>query len=186
MGSSSSARRHRWLVAVAICCAAGLAASACSGGNGTSASGGKPAAPAGLQVSITPANGSSGATPSNGITVTAAKGRLTNVTVTTGGDQVTGSMNAAGTVWHSTWALDVSQSYTVTAKAEGTEAAGTSGKTITRTSSFKTLTPSQTFATQVYEAADQTYGVGMPIILYFNHQITDKAAVERALQITTS
>ena len=186
MGSSSSARIHRWLVAVAICCAAGLAASACSGSSGTSASGGKPAEPAGLQVSITPANGTSGVTPSNGITVTAAKGKLTNVTVTTGGDQVTGSMNAAGTVWHSTWALDVAQSYTVTAKAEGTSAAGTSGKTITRTSSFKTLNPSQTFTTQIYEAADQTYGVGMPIILYFNHQITDKAAVERALQVTSS
>jgi lipoprotein-anchoring transpeptidase ErfK/SrfK len=186
VGSSSYARRHRWLVAVAICCAAGVAASACSGGGGTSASGGKPAAPAGLQVSITPANGSGGATPSNGITVTAAKGKLTNVTVTTGGDQVTGSMNAAGTVWHSTWALDVAQSYTVTAKAEGTAAAGTSGKTITRTSSFKTLNPSQTFTTQVYEGYNQTYGVGMPIILYFNHQITDKAAVERALQVTSS
>jgi lipoprotein-anchoring transpeptidase ErfK/SrfK len=186
VGSSSSARRHLWLVLAVICCAASLAVSACSGSGGTSASGGKSAAPAGLQVSITPANGSSAATPSKGITVTAAKGKLSSVTVTTGGDEVTGSMNAARTAWHSTWALDVAQSYTVTAKAEGTSAAGTSGKTITRTSSFKTLNPSQTFTTQIYEAADQTYGVGMPIILYFNHQITDKAAVERALQITAS
>ena len=186
MGSSSSARRHLWLVLAVICCAASLAISACSGSSGTSASGGKSAAPAGLQVSITPANGSSAATPSKGITVTAAKGKLSSVTVTTGGDEVTGSMNAARTAWHSTWALDVAQSYTVTAKAEGTSAAGTSGKTITRTSSFKTLNPSQTFTTQIYEGADQTYGVGMPIILYFNHQITDKAAVERALQITAS
>ena len=37
-------------------------------------------------------------------------------------------MNAAGTVWHSAWALDVSQSYTVTAKAVGTNAAGTSAR----------------------------------------------------------
>jgi lipoprotein-anchoring transpeptidase ErfK/SrfK len=186
VGSSSSARRHRWLVAVVICCAAGLAASACSGSGGTPTSGGTSASPAGLHVSISPANGSSSATPSEGITVTAAKGKLTSVTVTTGGDQVTGSMNAARTVWHSTWALDVAQTYTVTAKAAGTSAAGTSGKTVTRTSSFKTLNPSQTFTTQIYEGADQTYGVGMPIILYFNHQITDKAAVERALQLTTS
>ena len=186
MGSSSSARRHLWLVLAVICCAASLAVSACSGSSGTSASGGKSAAPAGLQVSITPANGSGAATPSKGITVTAAKGKLTSVIVTTGGDQVTGSMNAARTVWHSTWALDVAESYRVTAKADGTSAAGTSGKTITRTSSFKTLNPSQTFTTQIYEGTDQTYGVGMPIILYFNHQITDKAAVERALQLTTS
>jgi lipoprotein-anchoring transpeptidase ErfK/SrfK len=184
--SSPSARRHPWLTVVAVCCTVGLAVSACSGGGGTSASGGKPAAPAGLQVSITPANGNSSATPSSGITVTAAKGKLTSVTVTTGGDQVTGAMNAAHTAWHSTWALDVAESYKVTAKAAGTSAAGTSGKTITQTSSFRTLNPAQTFTTQIYEAADQTYGVGMPIILYFNHQITDKAAVERALQLTTS
>jgi lipoprotein-anchoring transpeptidase ErfK/SrfK len=185
-GPSSPVRRYRRLAAIAICCAAGLAASACSGGGGTAAStGGKPAAPAGLQVSITPAGGSNAA-PGQGITVTAAKGKLSKVTVTTGGDPVTGTMNAAGTVWHSTWALDVSESYTVTAKAEGTGASGTSGKTVTRTSTFRTLTPSQTFTTQIYEGASQTYGVGMPIILYFNQEITDKAAVERALQITTS
>lgn len=185
MGSSSSTRRHQWLAVAAICCAAGLAASACSG-SGTSSAGGKPPAPAALQVSISPANGNSSVAPSTGITVTAAKGKLTSVTVTTGGDPVTGSMNASHTVWHSTWALDVSANYKVTARADGTSAAGTSGKTITRTSSFKTLSPSQTFTTQIYEGAGATYGVGMPIILYFNHQITNKAAVERALQITSS
>jgi lipoprotein-anchoring transpeptidase ErfK/SrfK len=183
---SPSAHRYRRLVAVAICCAAGLAAAACSGGSGGTSAGSKGAVATGLQVSITPANGSSSAAPNQGITVTAANGKLSNVTVTTAGDQVTGTMNPAGTVWHSTWALDVSESYTVTAKAVGTTAAGTAGKTLSRTSSFRTLSPSQTFTTEIYEAAGQTYGVGMPIILYFNHQITDKAAVERSLQVTTS
>ncbi len=185
-GSSPSVRRYRRLAAAGVCCVAVLTLSACSGGGGTAAGKGTPAAPSGLQVSITPASGSSNVATGQGITVTAVKGRLSNVSVTTGGDPVTGTMNTAGTVWHSTWALDVSQSYTVTAKAEGTKAAGTSGETVTRTSSFQTLTPSQTFTTQIYEGYNQTYGVGMPIILYFNQQITNKAAVERALQITTS
>jgi lipoprotein-anchoring transpeptidase ErfK/SrfK len=184
-GPSPSVRRYRRMVAVAICCAAGLAVGACSGGGGSTSGGGKPAVPAGLQVSITPGNGSD-TSPGKGITVTASKGKLRSVNVTTSGDKVTGRMNAAGTVWTSTWALDVSQSYTVTAKAEGTNAAGTAGKTVTRRSSFRTLTPSQTFTTEIYEAAGQTYGVGMPVILYFNHQITNKAAVERSLQLTTS
>ena len=48
------------------------------------------------------------------------------------------------------------------------------------------MTPSRTFTTEILEGYDQTYGVGMPIILYFSQRITDKAAVERALQITTS
>jgi lipoprotein-anchoring transpeptidase ErfK/SrfK len=183
---SSPARRRRWIAAAAICGALGLVTAACTGGGGSSsASGGgghqaASSAPAGTQVSITPANGSTNAQPGQGITVTAAHGKLSNVTVTTAGDPVSGAMNAAGTVWHSTWALNVSQRYTVTAKAAG------SGKTVTQTSTFRTLTPSQTFTTQIYEGSGQTYGVGMPKILYFSQQITNKAAVERALQITSS
>jgi lipoprotein-anchoring transpeptidase ErfK/SrfK len=60
------------------------------------------------------------------------------------------------------------------------------GSTITTTSTFRTLTPGQTFTTEILEGYHQTYGVGMPIILYFSQRITDKAAVERALQVTTS
>jgi lipoprotein-anchoring transpeptidase ErfK/SrfK len=180
--STAPARRRHWLVIAAMLGALALIATACSGGGGsgggTAGSGGSGGG--GVRVSITPANGSSSAAPDQGITVTASGGKLKSVDVTTSGDPVTGIMNAAGTVWHSTWALDVSQSYKVTAKAEGP--AGM----VTKASSFTTLTPSQTFSTEIYEGAGQTYGVGMPIILYFNTQITNKAAVERALQVTTS
>jgi lipoprotein-anchoring transpeptidase ErfK/SrfK len=186
----SPAHRYRWMAALAITGSLGLVLTACSGGGGNPAgaagSGGSSPAPSGLAVSITPANGSTDTTPGQGITVTATHGKLGNVSVSTGGDQVSGTMNAGGTVWHSAWALDVSQSYTVTAKGVGTAAAGTSGKTVTKTSAFKTLSPSQTFSTTIYEAQGGSYGVGMPIILYFNHQITDKAAVERAFQVTSS
>jgi len=138
------------------------------------------AAATGPKVTITPANGATGADPSAGITVTATRGTLKNVTVRTPGDAVSGSLSQGGTVWHSQWTLDVSQSYTVTAIASG------SGGTVTTTSTFRTLTPSRTFSTEILEGYNQSYGVGMPIILYFSQHITDKAAVERALQITTS
>jgi len=180
-----AARRCRRMAAGAVCGALGLVITACSGGAGPGAGGGgKPGAaqmPSGVAVSITPANGSRNVQPGRGITVTAAHGKLAGVAVATDGDPVTGTMNAAGTVWHSTNAtLDVSQRYTVTAKAEG------SGKTVTRAAAFTTLTPSQTFSTTIYEGQGQTYGVGMPIILYFSQKITNKAAVERALEVTSS
>src|SRR5579875_1101110 len=93
---------------------------------------GSHAAASGPRVTITPANGATGADPSAGITVTASGGRLTDVTVRTSGDPVPGSLSHGGTAWHSTWALDVSQSYTVTATASG------GGRTATATSAFRT------------------------------------------------
>lgn len=46
--------------------------------------------------------------------------------------------------------------------------------------------PANTFTTQVYEGYGQTFGVGMPGILYFSHPIRNRAAVERSLQLRTS
>jgi lipoprotein-anchoring transpeptidase ErfK/SrfK len=170
--------------ALAAVAALALLAAACSGGgtgnhgntNGTGAQGGsESASPA--PVTITPANGTTHVDPSAGITVTATSGTLKNVTVRTAGDPVSGSLSQGGKVWHSQWALNVSQSYTVTA---------TSGSGAVFTSTFHTLTPSQTFQTQIFEGYKQTYGVGMPIILAFSQPITNRAAVEQSLQVATS
>jgi lipoprotein-anchoring transpeptidase ErfK/SrfK len=146
----------------------------CGGGH----SGG---AGSGVRLSITPAAGTVDNAPSKGITVSATGGTIKSVTVRSAGDPVTGRLNVDRTVWHSTWALNVSQRYTVTATA-----APTSGGAVTRTISFRTFTPARTFETKIIEGRDQTYGVGMPIILYFSRPIANRAAVERALSITSS
>jgi hypothetical protein len=131
-------------------------------------------------VSISPSRGIDGS-PSRGITVRAVRGRITKVTVRTGGDPVQGRLNAARTVWHSKWALDVSQHYTVSAAA-----VGHSGTPVAKQASFRTFTPKRTFTTKIIEGYRQTYGVGMPIILYFSRPISNRAAVERALQVRAS
>jgi len=190
----------RWtsLTGIAAIAAIGLSLTACTGsgstpaksaGNSTaangSASGATPSTkptPVGPAVTITPANGVTNADPSKPISVTVAGGTLSNVSVHTAGDPVTGAYTSGGLAWHSTTPnLDVSQSYTVTATA-----ASANGVKTTLTSTFRTLTPAQTFATEIVNGYNQTYGVGMPIILYFSRHITNEAAVERALQITTS
>ena len=173
-----------------MCAALALFVTGC-GGSASGASAGKRAgASAGarataashaVRVSITPATGTVDSTPDSGITVTAAGGRISKVIVRTGGEPATGALNPAGTAWRTTWALDVSQRYTVIATA-----VGRSGTPATETSSFRTFTPRQTFTAQIVEAYRQTYGVGMPIILYFDQPVVYRAAVERALQIRTS
>jgi lipoprotein-anchoring transpeptidase ErfK/SrfK len=199
-----SAGRGRHFATIAAAAVIGLLGTACGGGgHAQSASSGQAGAQAAAsaasaaaaaraaararaaalaaELKITPANGSRDVDPSGGITVTAAKGKVTNVTVTSSGDPVPGSLSDGGKTWHSTWTLDTSASYTVT--ATGTVG---SGQKITTTSSFRTLTPSQTFSAEIYEGSGQTYGVGMPIMLIFSQPITNEAAVERSLQLTTS
>ena len=187
--------RRIGLTGVAAVAALGMALAGCTSGgplatlpaaNGASARRRRAAAspsakpsPAGPVVTITPGNGARGADPSKGITVTAAGGTLKNVSVRTAGDPVTGSvLGRDHASWHSTWALNVSQSYTVTATA-----AASSGATTTKTAAFRTLTPASTFSTEIFEGYQQSYGVGMPIILYVQragHGQGGGRAVDRA------
>jgi lipoprotein-anchoring transpeptidase ErfK/SrfK len=163
---------------------AGSASAAASGGassSSASASSSAKPTPAGPALTITPGAGAKAADPAAGITVTAAGGTLKSVTVRTPGDPVTGAYSAGRTSWHSQATLDVSQSYTVTATATAADGAAT-----TKTAAFRTLTPASTFTTEIFEGEGATYGVGMPIILTFSHPITDKAAVERSIELTTS
>jgi lipoprotein-anchoring transpeptidase ErfK/SrfK len=185
-----SGLRGRGPVRVAVCVVLSVFAGACGGGSTGSAGeqskhasvgGPSVAAPPSVRVSITPGGGRTDAAPDRGITVTAVGGTISRVVVRTGGDPVPGKLNAAGTVWHSRWALEVSQRYTVIATA-----VGGSGRRVTRRSSFRTFTPARTVDARIIEGYGQTYGVGMPIVLYFSGPVVNRAAVERALQIRTS
>ncbi len=185
-------RRGRWLTVFGA--AAGLLLTACSvsgsqpAGAQHSPAGHRPAvAQAAAGPAITPANGSKNVSTSAAITVTSAGGPIRSVQVTAGHRQlpVSGHLSTAAggkqASWHSTWALHTSQRYTVTATS-----AGAGGKTVAVTSTFRTITPADTFTTEIYEGYRQTFGVGMPIILYFSQPITRRAAVERALQVTSA
>jgi lipoprotein-anchoring transpeptidase ErfK/SrfK len=185
-----AARRARRYATIAAAAVVGLLATACSSGHAPSPGQAKAQASASAKahaallaanLKIAPSNGSRNVDPAAGISVTALTGKVTNVIVRTSGDAVSGSLSDGGKTWHSARQLDVSQSYTVTATATDS-----SGVKVTSTSTFRTLAPAQTFSTMIYEGYQQTYGVGMPIMLTFSTPITNKAAVERSLEVTTS
>lgn len=159
---------------LAIGGAAMVLVAGCGGGGDASVSSGKE-----QPVTITPANGTGTVRPDSPIEVKASGAKLQNVTVQGGGTAVAGQMSDGGKRWRSGRALTPGAQYTVTVQARR------DGKTITTTSSFKTV------KTETFSIADVTpglkgekVGVGMPIMVKFSRAVTDKAAVERALKVT--
>jgi lipoprotein-anchoring transpeptidase ErfK/SrfK len=118
--------------------------------------------------------------------VTATDGKLTSVTVTNAvkGNTVKGTLSADGSSWTSAEELGYASTYAVVADAVGVD-----GKPIEQKSTVKTVTP----AAQAYPAltpappaAGATFGVGQIIGVSFDHTVTDRAAVEKALTVTTN
>ncbi len=174
-------RARRRLAAVVVLCLCALIG-ACGGTTGHGASASPPPAAPLARISILPAGGGRSVPPADGIRVRVADGKIVSVKVRTTGDPVTGLLNAAATAWHSRWQLNVNTRYTVRVVAIDAK----TGRNVTRTSTFRTLTPRQTFSTLIFEGQNQTYGVGMPIILRFDQPIIHRRAVERSLSIFAS
>ncbi len=137
----------------------------------------KPAA----QLSITPANGARVVQTDSGVSVHVANGKLTDVTVKASGGAVTGTMNSSGTAWHTNWALHNSTRYTVTASATGT-----GGRSVTRTSTFRTVAARGYFSASTFLGHGAVYGVGMPIMITFSQPIVHRRAIERSIEIRSS
>jgi len=165
-----------------------LLATACSGSSssnpakhGSSHGGTNTVANSGALVSITPANGSTNVKTDNGVSVTVTHGKIQNVSVTSGHVHAAGTLQGE-TAWHTVWPLHASTRYTVTVTATGTD-----GKTTTATSTFKTQRPAGTFTASTI-LGNQTYGVGIPIMINFSQAVDPRfrAGIEKAINIRSS
>ncbi|MGV9771388.1 Ig-like domain-containing protein [Streptosporangium sp. NPDC003464] len=171
------------LAGLAVAAAAVLATS-CSGGSAPTApaaDGQRAAAnttPAAPVIKISPTQGSATVRPDKKVVVTAANGSLEQVTVESGGKPLAGAFDAGRTKWVSKAPLKPSSEYTVSARAVG----GT-----TASSSFTTLKPKVELAVADVTPAlkGEKVGVGAPIIVTFNQPVSQKAAVEQALEVTS-
>ncbi|MFC9976134.1 Ig-like domain-containing protein [Spirillospora sp. NPDC127200] len=176
-GVSGSADRGRRATALLLGATVAAAAAACSGGE-DAVDRTKDA----VRLELSPAQGAERVRPDSPITVAARSGTVENVTVTTKGEPVEGRMQPDRTGWRSRWTLDPGTEYTVTATGLGRD-----GRTATATSTFRTAKAKRTLGTTVEAPYDkETVGVGIPIVLRFDQAVTEKAAVERALEVRSA
>jgi lipoprotein-anchoring transpeptidase ErfK/SrfK len=132
-------------------------------------------------VTIAPKDGAKSVDTSGALKVSAAKGRLTTVSVKDAdGHAVDGKISGDGAGWAPASHLAASTTYRVHAVAEDTD-----GRKSAEDSSFTTLTPENTFIGYFTPEDGSTVGVGMPFSLRFTRGITHPGDVEKAISIKT-
>jgi lipoprotein-anchoring transpeptidase ErfK/SrfK len=190
----TDSKRRRGLMAASALLGGVLALSACSGGGDKGASAessktsqaqvdeaaAKDASEA--QISIAPKNGADNASINNAAKVTVAKGKLTEVVMTTeAGDSVKGTLAADGMSWKPDGQLERSTTYKINATATDSK-----NREAHANSSFTTVSPDNSFIGNFTPEDGSTVGVGMPVSINFNKAITNKKAVQDGITVTSS
>ncbi len=120
--------------------------------------------------------------PLASVTVTVAKGKLDQVSVTTPeGAPVVGNRDPEGTAWSTTEPLGYGKTYTITANAMGDD-----NRPVGITATFTTVKPRNLTSPSINPLKGETVGVGQPVAVYFDEPIVDKRAAENAITITPS
>ncbi|SDY81712.1 peptidoglycan transpeptidase precursor, ErfK-YbiS-YhnG family [Geodermatophilus africanus] len=140
-----------------------------------------------VAVQVSPADGAVDVSPRIPLEISVTDGGLTDVSVVDGaGAEVPGSVadsaeDPAVDVWTPETPLDYGARYTLTATA-----AGEGAETAEAATTFTTVTPRAQLTPAIGPLDGQTVGVGMPIRVYFDEPVVDRAAVERSLRVTSS
>jgi lipoprotein-anchoring transpeptidase ErfK/SrfK len=173
-------RRILLVVAVALVGSMGVVTAAVAGDRGPTV----PAAPPVPAVSLGygPGVGASEVSPVAPITVTAAHGTLDDVVLTDpAGTRIAGTLDDTRTTWTATDRLDYDTTYTWTGRATGVD-----GLAVPLSGEFHTVKPSRVVRGVINISDGRTVGIAAPIQIQFDTKVTDRAAVERALSVTTS
>ncbi|MFI0417031.1 Ig-like domain-containing protein [Spongiactinospora sp. 9N601] len=152
--------------------------------SGATASEGERKAPD-ARVTVVPANSAGNVAPDTAVVVSAQHGTISEVSVTSPKGALNGVFSADRTQWRSRDVGTPGTTYTVTAVA-----ANADGKATRATSTFSTVTPKSAFKVEnILPHKDDTgltVGVGMPIMISFDREITDRVGVERHLIVQSS
>ncbi|WP_245852237.1 L,D-transpeptidase [Blastococcus aggregatus] len=153
-----------------------------SGGSSGSASGAAPA-----QLTLAPADGAADVSPVTPLEISVTDGELADVTVVdAAGSPVEGESaevpgDPATEVWTAATPLAYGTTYTLTATATNAD-----DEEAEESTTFTTVSPATLSTPSVGPLGGTTVGVGMPIRVYFDDPVADKAAVESRLVVTSS
>ncbi|MFF6999239.1 Ig-like domain-containing protein [Streptomyces sp. NPDC008313] len=184
MHVQTRARRAGAALAAVLTWAGLLAGAAGCTSDGTDEVLGKPLS-RGDSIRVSPADGSRGVRPEEGLEVRVPGGRLESVKVVRRQDaqeaEVPGRVSGNGLVWRPTGPrrLALAARYTVDAVALDAH-----GHRSARHSTFTTYVPGKRFIGYVVPENRSTVGTGMIVSLEFSRRIEDRAAVERAIEVT--
>jgi hypothetical protein len=134
------------------------------------------------RIAIQPKDGADNVSINRGTTVTVSGGKLTEVTMTsTAGTEVAGTIAADGKSWRPDAPLKRSTTYKISATA-----ADSVGREAHENASFTTVSPANSFIGYFTPEDGSKVGVGMPVSINFDKAITDKAAVQKGITVTSS
>jgi lipoprotein-anchoring transpeptidase ErfK/SrfK len=129
-----------------------------------------------------PAANAADVAPRAPVSVASPEGTLADLTLTAvGGAPVPGTLSPDKHRWTSTAPLAYGTAYTWAGSAT---APGRSTTPVTGT--FRTVAPAQQTRASINIGDGRTVGVAAPIAIQFDAPVADKAAVEKALRVTTS
>jgi lipoprotein-anchoring transpeptidase ErfK/SrfK len=134
------------------------------------------------RVTVTPKTGTANTAVVGTLSVSVRRGSLTSVTVTAeDGTRLSGAFSADRTRWTPSGRLSPSTRYSVRAVA-----IDRTGREALANTIFTTVAPEATLVAHFTPEDGSTVGVGMPVSLTFDHAVTDKKAVERAVTVTST
>jgi lipoprotein-anchoring transpeptidase ErfK/SrfK len=177
--SLPSLNRRRALTTLAVGIVAPNLLAACFGGSSKQAE--KSKASAAPELKFRPTDAAKDVVPTAPIGVEVRDGWFQRVALTnSAGKVVAGALNRDRTVYTISEPLGYDVTYTWSGSAVGHD-----GKAIPVAGKLTTVAPTKTVGGGFQLADGQTVGVAAPIIIQFDSPISDKAAVERALKVTT-
>ncbi|MFE1317035.1 Ig-like domain-containing protein [Kitasatospora phosalacinea] len=133
------------------------------------------------QLALEPGDGAQDVPVDGRVAVSVTGGRLLTVRLADDrGTPVPGTLTADRTGWTADHRLATATAYTLDAVAE--DAAGLRA---VQHAGFATVAPEHTFVGFFTPEDGSTVGVGMPVSLRFSHPIADRAAVEKAVAVTS-